>query len=81
MITTEELLKLKSKIDKGKNKLAELKGAEKSQLQALFKEYNLNSIEEAEIEIKRATAEIDKKEKQIEQLFEKLQNEFPILFE
>ncbi len=79
-MTTEQLIHLKNKIEKGKNKLAELIGAEKSQLQALAKEYNLQGIDEAEAAIEQGTADIEKKTAKINKLVEKLKDEYPILF-
>lgn len=79
-MNTEDLLKLKRKIEKSKERLAELKGSQTSLLARLKKEHNCSTIDEAEIKLQSLQEEINKKAARIAKNVERLREKYPALF-
>ncbi len=79
-ITPEELLEIKSKIDKTKNRLAELKGQKESQMEILKTEFNCSTLKQAEVKKSEMESAITDLKIKIEDASEKLQNDYPLLF-
>lgn len=76
-----ELLQLKQKIEKGKQKLSELIGQKKNYLEQLKSEYKCNSIEEAKTLLEKYQNESQQLEDEIGKELSKLEKTFPQLFE
>lgn len=75
-----ELLQLKQKIEKGKQKLSELIGQKKNYLEQLKTEYKCNSVEEAKTLLEKYQKESQDLEDKIEKGLSKLEKTFPQLF-
>ena len=76
-----ELLQLKQKIEKGKQKLSELIGQKKNYLEHLKTEYKCNSVEEAKTLLEKYQKESQDLEDKIEKGLSKLEKTFPQLFQ
>ena len=76
----EELLQLKDRIERGKTKLAELKGAEANQLQMLNKEYQCKDFDAAEQEVIKLERRIARNDALIQEQMDKLRDDYPVLF-
>lgn len=76
----KEILNLKERIENGKQKLAELKGAKGNQLSNLKKEFNCSSVEDAVKLKKKYEKEIDELNEKIEVSVSELQDTYPDLF-
>jgi len=76
----QELLQIKERVEKGKQKLSELKGAKTNQMEMLKKEFNCNTLEEANTLKKKYEKELEVIDKKIEVSVEQLQDTYPDLF-
>lgn len=75
-----ELIELKEKIEKGKTKLAELKGQRDTYLSQLKKEFGCESIEDAEKKNKELENSIQKLKEHLEEKENELREKYPNLF-
>ena len=80
-MTTEQLLKLKEKIEKGKTCLAELTGQKQQLMKSLATDYKCKTLEEATELVKEQDKKIRKMEERIEEETQTLKETYPILFE
>jgi hypothetical protein len=80
-MTTEELLRLKEKIQKGKTRLAELQGQKQQLMKTLATDYKCKTLEEATELVKEQDKKIRKMEERIEEGTLTLKETYPILFE
>jgi len=80
-MTTEELLRLKEKIQKGKTRLAELQGQKQQLMKTLATDYKCKTLEEATELVKEQDKKIRKMEERIEEGTFTLKETYPILFE
>lgn len=80
-ITTEELLRLKEKIQKGKTRLAELQGQKQQLMKTLDTSYGCKTVEAADKKVEDQQKKITRLEQQIAADVEALEEEYPILFE
>jgi predicted nucleic acid-binding Zn-ribbon protein len=80
-ITTDELLRLKEKIQKGKTRLAELQGQKQQLMKTLDTSYGCKTVEAAEKKVEDQQKKITHLEQQIVTDVEALEEEYPILFE
>jgi len=78
-MTTEQLLALKDKIERGKTKLSELKGQKTQQLETLLEEWKCISVEEAEKKLAALEEELETLEKEIEDGVAELEEKYPDL--
>jgi len=79
-MTTEQLLALKDKIERGKTKLSELKGQKTQQLETLLEEWDCKSVEEAETKLTKLEKELETLEIEIEEDVVELKEKYPDLF-
>ena len=79
-MTTEQLLALKDKIERGKTKLSELKGQKTQQLETLLEEWDCKSVEEAETKLTKLEKELETLEIEIEEDVAELKENYPDLF-
>lgn len=80
-ITTEELLRLKEKIQKGKTRLAELQGQKQQLMKTLDTSYGCKTVEAADKKVEDQQKKITRLEQQIATDVDALEEEYPILFE
>jgi chromosome segregation ATPase len=71
-----DLSRLKKGIDEAKNNVAKLEGREQELLSQLKTDFKLDSIEAATKEVAKMKISIDKKEKEIQEQYDKLKEEF-----
>lgn len=72
----QRLTDLKSDIEKAKLQKAQAEGSIKELMNRLSQEFNLTSIDKAELKLEQLKREKDKLEQQIEDAVEELENEF-----
>lgn len=72
----EQIENLKAQLEEAKQEKAESEGIIKTLLAGLKKDFNLNSLEEAEKEIKTLEAEINKLNAELEKEFDTLKNNY-----
>ena len=80
-LSVEELTELKTRIEKGKNRLAELQGQKTSQMETLKEEFGCSSLAAAEKKITELEKELETLEVRIEDKSAELQEQYPSLFE
>jgi len=79
-MNTNQLLELKDKIARSKQKLAELKGKEEALLEQLNQEFNCQSIKEANLKIQTLDQQLEEVNQKIEDKVNTLKENFPTLF-
>ena len=77
-MTTEDLLKLKKDIESTKNKVAELKGRRKSQMETLKKLYGCSNLQEADAKLLSIKQNIESLQRKKEEGIAKLEEEFEL---
>ncbi len=77
----EILLELRHTIDAAKTKLNRLEGEKESRMETLKKDFNCNNLKQAEKKREELENEIAELEEEIETGLEKLQEDYPQLFE
>lgn len=80
-MTTEQLLRLKEKIEKGKTRLSELQGQKQQLMKQLQTEFGCKTLEEAEALVEKQQVKINKIQTRITEETEQLKEQYPILFE
>ncbi len=76
----KKLLAIKERIEKGKTRVSKLEGQQEQQLSNLKKEFECDTVEEAEKLLLDFGEELDELEKDFEEDYAKLEKEYPILF-
>jgi ribosome-binding ATPase YchF (GTP1/OBG family) len=69
----EDLKELKEKLKKEKEKKIKTEGYIEATLKSLKDEYGCNSVEEAEQKLQELNTQIEKEEKQLDKLLDKIQ--------
>ena len=80
-MTAEELLEIKDVIERAKSKISELKGQKINYMESLTHDFGCNSVIMAEKKVITLDLEITDISEIIEEKTEKLQKDFPQLFE
>jgi len=76
-MSTEKLLQIKNQIEEAKSRQAEIRGKRTSTEEQMTSKFNVKTIEEAEVELKKRAAELDKMENEFEEGMEKLEAAYP----
>lgn len=77
-LTTDDLLELKENIDHAKQRQSELKGAREHLMSELKKQWNCDTIDEAEARLDQMERDIEKKEEEINNGLIKLQEKYDL---
>jgi len=73
---TTELVELKRKIERGKEKRSQLQGQRNALMKSLKEEFNVSSLEEAQTKLKKYTAVVKKMEEEQAQAIEQLRSKY-----
>lgn len=73
---TTELVELKRKIERGKEKRSQLQGQRNALMKSLKEEFNVSSLEEAQTKLKKHTAVVKKMEEEQAQAIEQLRSKY-----
>lgn len=80
ILSVEELLALKQKLERKRDELSQLKGREEYLMEELKSKYNCLSIEEADDLFAEKSATLEKKKKTLQVKLAELQSEYDYLF-
>lgn len=73
---TTELVELKRKIERGKEKRSQLQGQRNALMKSLKEEFNVSSLEEAQTKLKKHVAVVKKMEEEQAQAIEQLRSKY-----